>query len=115
MRGAFAVDDTVYAAWSNGTFTAQSFDGSNFGNPQAIDLYEGTPTTPGYANNFVNDLASITGIFYDPGRARIYYTMQGSSALFWRPFTPESRSSAQPGGRCRSRRRCRRARCGECS
>lgn len=91
VRGAFAVDDTVYAAWSNGTFTAQSFDGTTFGNPQPIDLYEGTPTTPGYSNNFVNDLASITGIFYDPGRARIYYTMQGSSALFWRPFTPESR------------------------
>ncbi len=90
VTGAFAVDDTVYAAWSNGTFTAQSFDGASFGTPQVVDLYAGDPSTPGYANNFVNDLASITGMFFDPGRARIYYTMQGSPALFWRSFTPES-------------------------
>ncbi|MEO8105696.1 MAG: PKD domain-containing protein [Actinomycetes bacterium] len=90
-RAAFAVDDTVYVAWGNGTFTAQSFDGVSFGATQQIDLYSGTPATPGYTNNFVNDIASITGMFYDPVRARIYYTMQGSTALFWRAFTPESR------------------------
>ncbi len=91
VRGAFAVDDTLYTAWSNSTFTAQSWDGTTIGTPQNIDLYAGTPSTPGYPNNFVNDLAKITGMTYDPVRARIYYTMQGSSQLYWRPFTPESR------------------------
>ncbi|MCZ3388009.1 MAG: PKD domain-containing protein [Actinomycetia bacterium] len=90
VTGAFAVDGTVYAAWDDDTFTAQSFDGSTFGTPTVIDLYAGDPSTPGYTNNFVNDLASITGMFYDRSRARIYYTTQGSAALFWRPFTPES-------------------------
>ncbi|MCZ3386783.1 MAG: PKD domain-containing protein, partial [Actinomycetia bacterium] len=90
VTGAFAVDDTVYATWSNGTFTAQPYDGVSFGSPSLIDLYAGDPSTSGYANNFINDLALITGLFYDPVRARIYYTMQGSPALFWRPFTPES-------------------------
>lgn len=88
--GAFAVDGTVFASWSNATFTAQPFDGVSVGTPEVIDLYAGDPSTAGYANNFINDLSSITGMFYDPVRARIYYTLQGSAALFWRPFTPES-------------------------
>ncbi|MFL6179801.1 MAG: PKD domain-containing protein [Actinomycetes bacterium] len=91
VRGAFAVDGTVYTAWSDSTFTAQSWDGSTFGPPQDINLFAGDPSTAGYPNNFINDLAKITGIFYDPVRARIYYTMQGSTTLWWRPFTPESR------------------------
>ena len=91
VRGAFAVDDTVYTAWADGTFTAQSFDGARFGNRQQIDLYAGGQGSAGYAKNFVNDIPTITGMFYDPRRARIYYTMRGSSSLYWRPFTPESR------------------------
>lgn len=91
VRGAFAVDDTLYTTSSNNTFTAQSWDGSNFGPPQDIELYEGASNLTGYAQNFINDLDNITGIFFEPGRARIYYTMQGSNALYWRPFTPESR------------------------
>lgn len=89
-RGAFMVDDTVYTGWSDGTFTARTFDGTTFGTPHTIELYEGTTATAGYGSNFVNDLAKITGMFYDRGRARIYYTMQGSSSLYWRAFTPES-------------------------
>jgi PKD repeat protein len=91
VRGAFAVDGTVYTAWSNSTFTAQTWDGSTFGPPQNINLYAGDTSTAGYPSNFINDLAKITGMFYDPVRARIYYTMQGSTTLWWRPFTPESR------------------------
>ena len=90
-RGAFAVDGTVYTAWNDSTFTAQSWDGSTFGAPQDIDLYEGASNLAGYSNNFINDLAKITGIFYDPSRARMYYTMTGSTSLFWRSFLPESR------------------------
>ena len=94
VRGAFAVDDTVYTVWDNGTsgsLAAQSWDGHDFGPLQDIELYEGTPTTPGYSSNFINDLESMTGIFYEPVKARIYYTMQGRSELFWRPFLPENR------------------------
>jgi PKD repeat protein len=90
-RGAFMVDNKVYTGWSDGTFTVQTFDGTTFGTPKTIDLAEGTPTTPGYGSNFINDLPTITGMFYDPVRARIYYTMEGSSSLFWRPFQTESR------------------------
>jgi PKD repeat protein len=90
VRGAFAVDETVYAGWRDGTFTAQSWDGTTFGSPAPVELYAGTSSTPGYANNFVNDLPSVTGMFFDPVRARIYYTMRGSTELYWRAFTPES-------------------------
>jgi PKD repeat protein len=91
VRGAFAVDDTVYAGWKDGSFTAQSWDGDAFGAPMSVELYAGTSSTPGYANNFVNDLPLVTGMFFEPDRARIYYTMRGSTELFWRAFTPESR------------------------
>ena len=108
VRGAFAVDDTVYTAWDNGTsgsFAAQSWDGQDFGPLQDIELYEGSSTTPGYGSNFVNDLETMTGIFYEPVKARIYYTMQGQNSLFWRPFLPESRSWAQLAGYCPTPRR----------
>jgi PKD repeat protein len=91
VRGAFAVDDNVYTAWSDGTFTSESWDGTTFGTPKNINLYEGTTATPGYGSNFINDIPKITGMFYDRVKARIYYTMTGDTHLYWRPFTPESR------------------------
>jgi hypothetical protein len=92
-RGAFQVDNQLFTGWSNGTFTVREYVDGVFGPSQPIELYAYTNTssTPGYLNNFIRDVASITGMVYEPKDSRIYYTMSGSSSLFYRYFTPESR------------------------
>ena len=80
-RGAFMVGSTLFAGQSNGTFTRRSFNGTTFGAATTIALFN---------NTIIADLPNITGMFYDPVDARIYYTMSGQSSLFYRGFTPES-------------------------
>jgi PKD repeat protein len=82
-RAATMIDDTLFVARSNGTLTAQTFDGETFGSPSTVDL-----------NNipeFQTDLAMMTGMFFDPDDGRLYFTRTGSNTLFYRAFTPESR------------------------
>ena len=78
-RGAFLVDGTVYAGESNGTFTARSFDGTTFGTPASIPLFNST---------FLTDLPNITGIAYSNNS--IYYTLLGDSNLYTRTFSTQS-------------------------
>jgi PKD repeat protein len=78
-RGAFLVDGTVYAGESNGTFTARSFDGTTFGAPTTIPLYNST---------FLSDLPNITGLAYSQNA--IYYTLSGDPNLYTRMFAPQS-------------------------
>ncbi|MFZ0324089.1 MAG: malectin domain-containing carbohydrate-binding protein [Actinomycetes bacterium] len=81
-RGAFVVNNTLYTPWLDGTLRARTITGSTIGTSvRTVNLYNGT---------FTNDAPSITGIVYDPGTSRIYYTMSGQNQLFWRWFTPES-------------------------
>ena len=82
-RGGFIVNDTVYTGWADGALYRRTFDGTNWGPRLAVALY---------GNTFINDLPSITGMFFDPVDERIYYTRSGSGTLFWRHFTPESHS-----------------------
>ena len=79
-RGSFLVDGTLYSGWNDGTFRAQSFNGSTFGTQTSIPLYGST---------FVADIPNITGMAYTNGR--IYYTLFGDDTLYWRAFTPQSR------------------------
>jgi hypothetical protein len=51
----------------------------------------GTATTVNlYGGGFAGDAANVTGITYDAGTSRIYYTLAGDSRLFWRWFLPEN-------------------------
>lgn len=80
-RGGFMIGSMLYTGWSDGTFVKRTFNGTAFGTRESINLFGG---------GFASDLPTITGMTYDPADARIYYTMTGSSSLFWRSFTPES-------------------------
>jgi PKD repeat protein len=82
-RGAFMVGSTLYSAHADGTLRRRSFNGTAFGNDTSIELY---------ANNVISDLPGMSGLAYDTVDARIYYTIAGQNALYWRPFTPESHS-----------------------
>lgn len=81
VRGSFLVDDVLYTGWSNGTLTRRSFNGSSFGPVSVVNLYDGY---------FGNELGGVTGMFYEPSTARLYFTMAGSNSLYWRAFLPES-------------------------
>jgi hypothetical protein len=93
VRGSFAVDNLVYTGWSNGTLTVRTFNGTTFGPVSVVPMsFPDTNTTGGVtpASNFVSDLANVSGMFYDPALARLYYTQTGSSSLYYRYFEPQS-------------------------
>lgn len=78
-RGAFMLGRMLYTGWSDGTLKARSFDGSTFGTARNLNLYGAT---------VASELPNMTGMFYDNGR--MYFTLSGSNALYYRYFTEES-------------------------
>jgi hypothetical protein len=94
VRGAFAVDNQIYTGWSDGSLRVRTFNGSTFGASSTVPLsYPDSNSTGGFTptNNFASDLSTITGMFYDPALARLYYTQSNSTSLFYRYFEPQSR------------------------
>ncbi len=79
-RGVFFSNNRLYAGWSDGTFTWQSFDGTSVGAKQSIGL---NGLTNGYW-----PVSSITGMTLENGR--LYYTRSGDARLYYRYFTLES-------------------------
>jgi hypothetical protein len=82
-RGAFVIDKTLYTPWADGRLRSRTIDARTLGKPGNVDLRGG---------RFGRDAKTITGIFYEPATSRVYYTMSGSSQLYWRWFTPQSRA-----------------------
>jgi len=80
VHGSFVVDGVLFAGWSDGTMTAQTFDGQTLGGQVALTL-----------RHAFNDLPDVKAMFFDHRTHRIYYTHAGSSRLYYRYFTPESR------------------------
>jgi hypothetical protein len=78
-RGAFLVDGVLYAGWSDGTMTEQTFDGTTFGTSTTLDLH-----------GAFTDVSTATSMFFDRTTHRLYYSLAGSSKLFYRYFQPES-------------------------
>ncbi|WP_262848541.1 PKD domain-containing protein [Mumia quercus] len=83
-RGAFMVNGYLYAAWSDGSFSRRTFDGSTYGPVEQVN----TADLLTNLSDWDSDAATATGMFFDEGR--LYYTRSGSSSLFYRYFTPES-------------------------
>jgi len=83
-RGAFMLNGQLYSGWSDGSFNQRSYNGTSFGAATPVntgDLLVNMAT-------WHNEVASITGMFFDNGR--LYYTLSGQTSLFYRYFTPES-------------------------
>ncbi|HYN97174.1 MAG TPA: malectin domain-containing carbohydrate-binding protein [Pilimelia sp.] len=99
-RGGFWVGGTLF--YNVGTvFRRRTFDGSTLGAVTAAEPYRdpkwdtvitdvGPPgqTFAGALPDFWYEIPQVTGMFYSDGR--VYYTMAGHTALYWRAFTPDS-------------------------
>jgi hypothetical protein len=79
-RGAFFTNGKIYAGWSDGTLTSQTFDGTTVGPKQTINLN-------GLTGSYW-PVSNLTGMALENGR--LYYTVAGDSRLLFRYFTPES-------------------------
>jgi hypothetical protein len=93
-RGAFMVGPWLYWDGTDGNFYRASFDGSTFGTPEVIDPYDDPAwsnvqtgsggTYRGVKPSYYGEISSVTGQFYADGK--IFYTLSGKSALYWRYF-----------------------------
>ena len=81
VRGAFMINGTLYNGQDDGHLYARSFDGTTFGAATSVNLNGLT------ASNF--PIASLTGMAYVPSTGRLYYTVSGSTTLYYRYFEPE--------------------------
>lgn len=80
-RAAWVAGGILYTAHSDGTLRARSYDGTTLGAATDVDLLRMT--------SFADDLRRMNGAVYDDGR--LYYTVDGSSTLYMRYFSTESR------------------------
>ena len=83
--GAFMLNGTLHTAYSNGNFTKQTFDGTNYGPAILVDTADELVRQIDWHNT---DVPSITSLFYY--RGNIYFTRSGQSSLYSRGFEPES-------------------------
>lgn len=98
VRGAFMVNGELYYGKSDGTLNERTFDGSTLGSEVKVDPYNDPfwsdikngsgGTYRGLASDLYGQLPNVTSMFFFNGR--IYYTLAGQSAMYYRYFTPDS-------------------------
>jgi PKD domain/Domain of unknown function (DUF5122) beta-propeller len=88
VRGTFLVNDTLYYGLADGGLYARSFNAVTgaVGPQRAVDLHD----DPDDGSRIPFAIANLSGIFYDTSTHRLYYSVTGNPALFYRYFTPES-------------------------
>jgi hypothetical protein len=81
VRGAVYVSGEVYYGWVNGGFFRRTLnpDTGHLGLRHKVST-RGLPFP----------IKRLTGMFYEPVRHRLYYTLAGDKRLFFRDFSPES-------------------------
>jgi outer membrane protein assembly factor BamB len=84
-RGAVYIGNTVYTGWSDGNLYGRTYDGSTFGPAVAVNGMDQIVSL----SAFHTDVPNMTAMFFDGGR--LYFTLNGSSSLFYRYFTPSSK------------------------
>jgi PKD repeat protein len=82
--GSTMIDGNVYTSYSDGSFSRRAFDGSTFGPAVPVDGGDQIVVNTGWHT----DAAKITGMFFD--RGRLYYTLSGSTSLYYRGLATES-------------------------
>jgi hypothetical protein len=82
VRGAFYVNGEVYYGWVEGGLFRRAFD---------PDTGRAGPARRVNTRELPFPTRQLTGMFYEPARHRLYYTLAGDSRLFFRDFSPESR------------------------
>ena len=102
VRGAFVVNKTLYYAWTDGFIHKRPLSGQNVGADERLDPYNDPvwndvitgsttfgQTYRGLVPTFnVEDAQKLTSLVYSNGY--IYYTLEGSTQMFSRAFTPDS-------------------------
>jgi hypothetical protein len=88
VRGAFLLNGTVYYGLNDGSLYKRTFakDTGAIGAQRVVNLYD----DPDNGQRIPFAIGNMTGMFYDPGTHRIYYTLFGDARLYYRYFTPES-------------------------
>ena len=82
----------LYIAWSDGTFDRRTFNGSSYGSPVAVN----TSSELTALTDWVTDIKTVTGMFYDSGR--IYFTKSGSSSAVLPALHAGERRRRAPSG-----------------
>ena len=82
MRAAFMVDGKMYYVRTDGVMARRTFNGTKFGGEALVDVYGLT--------NFTTEAKSMTSMFFDRDLGRLYFTLAGSNALYYRYFTTQS-------------------------
>jgi len=85
-RGAYMISGRLFAGWSDNNVNVRTFDGSTVGPASNLNLYGLNGGAVGA--NF--PVSTVTGMFFDPQRGRLYYTLSGDNRLLYRGFEFES-------------------------
>jgi hypothetical protein len=88
VRGAMLMGNLLYTAGTDGRLMVRAFDSSTgaSGPPSVVSLL-GLD-----ANGLDDDLAAMTGMFFDSSTGRWYYTVAGDGHLYYRYFTVDSQT-----------------------
>lgn len=81
-RASFMVDGRMYYARNDGVMARRTFNGSKFGGETVVDIYGNT--------NYSTEMKTMTSMFFDRSLGRLYFTLAGSNALYYRYFTTQS-------------------------
>jgi hypothetical protein len=83
--GAFMANGNLYTAYTNGTLTKRTFDGTTYGPATTVETADALVRQTDW---HTTDVPSLTSLFYYNGR--IYYTRSGLNTLYSRAFEVES-------------------------
>jgi hypothetical protein len=93
LRGAFLIGGRLYYGLADGGLYWRTFDEATgvVGAQSQVNLRDDTDVNPApFGTTIPFAVASLTGMFYDTGTHRIYYTVLGDARLYYRYFTPQS-------------------------
>jgi len=85
-RGAYMISGRLFAGWSDNNVNVRTFNGSTVGPASNLNLFGLNGGAVGA--NF--PVSTVTGMFFDPARGRLYYTLSGDNRLLYRGFELES-------------------------